>query len=78
MSAAGGRCAHFFGVRSLPSVPAGVQNSAEGPSDCDRIFWEGGAPGMRGENTVFGAASTPESSGSGQGAAVDSLGKNAL
>lgn len=41
-------------------------------------FWEGGAPGMRGENIVFGAASTLKSSGSGQGAAVDSLGKNAL
>lgn len=38
----------------------------------------GGAPGIRGEKVVFGAASAPELSGSARGAAADSPGKDAL
>ena len=37
-----------------------------------------GARGIRGEKVVCGAASAPELLGSGQGAAADSLGKDAL
>ena len=62
--------APVFGVISLPFVPAGVPNPAEGPFEPDHILDEGAG------RVVPQALESCR--GSGQGAATDSLGKDAL
>lgn len=56
-------CAHFCGVISLPFVPAGVQNSVEGPFQCNHVLDVGAGrvvpQAFGGEKVVCGAVSTP-------------------